>query len=95
MDVHCHHHTDSDMENLLLDDENTDKSCLKCRKNQGRNGHVQVDFSSGKLILEDSVCEDLHSEDSPLLINVNVSNDICLLYFLQIFRKIIYIVTVV
>ncbi|XP_076267853.1 proton-coupled zinc antiporter SLC30A2-like isoform X1 [Rhynchophorus ferrugineus] len=71
MDVHCHHRADSDMENLLLDDENTDKSCLKCRKNQGKNGHVQVDFSSGKLILEDSVCEDHHSEDSPLLINVN------------------------
>lgn len=73
METVCNHLED-DMEHLLLDDENINQACLKCRKNIGE--HVHSDLSSGKLIIEDSGFYDNrtdNSEDSPLLINVNVS----------------------
>lgn len=73
MEAVCNHLED-DMEHLLLDDENVNRACLKCRKNIGE--HVHSDLSSGKLIIEDSGFYDNrtdNSEDSPLLINVNVS----------------------
>lgn len=72
MDLHCHHFTKGDMEHLLLDDENVEEFCLKCRKNNLTNGHVHG-LCSGKLIIEEPVCDDHteNSEDSPLLININ------------------------
>ncbi|XP_066262323.1 proton-coupled zinc antiporter SLC30A2-like [Euwallacea similis] len=63
-----------DMEHLLLDDDNVDNSCLKCRKNNLSNGHVEDHLSSGKLIIEDPIYYESmpdNTEDSPLLINVN------------------------
>lgn len=78
MDLHCDHFAQGDMEHLLLDDDNVDESCLKCRRNNFVNGHVPHDFSAGKIIIEEPIGDDQteNSEDSPLLININVSTSL-------------------
>ncbi|KAH1014605.1 hypothetical protein HUJ05_012454 [Dendroctonus ponderosae] len=70
MDVFCDHA--DDLRQLLLDDENLGHPCMKCLGNNNANGHVGIDFSSSKLVLEDPSVYDPradNSEDSPLLVH--------------------------
>lgn len=85
MDCACTHLED-DAEHLLLDDDNV--VCLKCRKNNFPNGNLHNDLSTGKLIIEHAGYYDPrtdNSEDSPLLVNVNVSID-C--YWIKLIKEI-------